>query len=59
MMNVGTGWIQLGNRYFFDVIPLVFLLAMGAIGNISPLLKLPVFIYSLAINLCGAWVFYH
>src|SRR5262249_22202032 len=58
MTMMATGWSQFGSRYFFDVIPILFLLTLFAIRNIHIALLIILFIYGLAVNLLGIWSFY-
>jgi len=58
MLNIGTGWVQFGNRYFFDVIPILFLLVLLVIEEIPTLIQLLALIYGFLINILGALLFY-
>ncbi len=58
LLFIGTGWYQFGSRYFFDLIPLIFLCAVPAIQK-SPRSLLYVFLYyEILISVFGAVLFY-
>ena len=59
MLFFGTGWTQFGNRYFLDVIPLLFILATIYITRVSPILAVFLLTYGTVINFLGALNFYH
>lgn len=59
LLNYGTGYVQFGNRYFLDVIPLLYLLLIFAINQISRKIKLFVLILGIFINISGSLIFYH
>lgn len=59
MLTLGTGWIQFGNRYFFDVIPLLFLSGAFIINLTPALVKFLALIYGIAVNTAGILVFYN
>lgn len=48
-----TGWVQFGNRYFQDIIPLAFLLTLFVIDDIPFWLQLLFFFYGFIINILG------
>lgn len=58
MMLFCTGWVQFGNRYFFDVIPLLFLFTLFVIQKIRLPILIIIFFYGLIINLLGTFDFY-
>ncbi len=58
LVNVGTGWVQLGTRYFFDSIPLLYLVAGFALSSIPELAVRLFFVYGLAINIWGTLLFH-
>jgi hypothetical protein len=58
MMNLGTGWVQFGSRYFFDVIPILFLFTLFAVRKIYPLVLTIILIYGVVINFLGTWAMY-
>lgn len=55
---LGTGWSQFGSRYFFDCIPLLFLLTLFLIRYVPIILLLAVTIYGVGINYLGAVYFF-
>lgn len=54
---LATGWYQFGSRYFFDVIPLLFLFTVFIVHKIPVLLKYILFFYGVAVNIIGALTF--
>jgi hypothetical protein len=59
LMNLGTGWVQFGSRYFFDVVPGLFLLFLFVVDRVSTPLKLAVLVYGTFVNFVGALLYYH
>jgi len=58
MLFFGTGWTQFGNRYFLDVIPILFIVSTVYITRLSPLLAIFLLTYGSVINFLGAINFY-
>ena len=58
MFFVGTGWTQFGSRYFFDAIPLLFLLLVFVIDKIPSVAVLVFMLYGFLINYYGAVNFF-
>ena len=58
MLFVGTGWVQFGNRYFFDVIPLLFFLISFVIAEVPVSIASLLLIYGTIINILGSLTFY-
>lgn len=58
MLFFGTGWTQFGNRYFLDVIPILFILATVYITRLSLTLASLLLLYGSVINFLGALNFY-
>lgn len=58
MLFVGTGWVQFGNRYFFDVIPLLFFLISFVIAEVPISITSLLLIYGTIINIFGSLTFY-
>lgn len=58
MMFFGTGWVQFGNRYFFDVIPLLFLLTLFVIQKTRLFILVIFLLFGIFINLFGTSSFY-
>ena len=58
MLFFGTGWTQFGNRYFLDVVPILFILATVYITRLSPLFATFLLTYGSVINFLGALNFY-
>lgn len=58
MMNLGTGWIQFGSRYFFDVIPILFLISLFAMKKISSIILFTLALYGIFVNFLGTLSFY-
>ncbi|HEY9774058.1 MAG TPA: hypothetical protein V6C81_09660 [Planktothrix sp.] len=56
---MGTGWVQFGARYMFDVVPLLFVLSIiGCRGKLSPLFIVAT-VASIAVNVSGLWMYCH
>lgn len=54
----GTGWVQFGNRYFFDVIPILFLLTLFVSRNIPLPIHVFILFYGIIVNFLGALIFH-
>jgi hypothetical protein len=59
LMNLGTGWVQFGSRYFFDVVPGLFLLILFVVDRVNFPLKVSLLVYGTFINFVGALLYYH
>jgi hypothetical protein len=53
-----TGWIQFGNRYFFDVVPLLFLLTIFVLKYIPVPVQVVLLLYGVFVNFAGVLAFY-
>jgi hypothetical protein len=58
MLYVSTGASQLGNRYFFDVIPLLFILVLFVIEHLPNSVKVALLFAGFVINILGTFAFY-
>jgi len=58
LSNIGTGWVQFGNRYFFDLIPLLYLSIFFVIKSVPIWLQWGTLIYGVIINAAGIWIFH-
>lgn len=58
LLYLGTGWTQFGSRYFFDLIPVLYLIALVAIRTNPLPIQLAVVIYGIIINIIGTRLFY-
>lgn len=52
-----SGWDQLGNRFFFDLIPLVFVLLLFVLKEIPVVVKAVLLGYGIVINMIGLLAF--
>ena len=59
LTNVGSGWIQFGNRYFFDVIPLFFVLIIFSLTKTPVRIQIFLAISGAIINILGVLNFYN
>lgn len=59
LSNLGSGWMQFGSRYFFDVLPGVFLLILFVLRVIPKPLLWVVLVYGILVNLLGVYMFYN
>lgn len=53
LMYVGTGWEQFGSRYFFDVIPLMFLMILFVMKDVPLFFQILLVIYGITVNFIG------
>jgi len=58
MLYQGTGWKQFGYRYFFDVLPLVFLLLMFILPSVPISIQLGLLVYGIFVNFYGSMEFH-
>jgi hypothetical protein len=58
LLYFATGWNQFGYRYFFDVIPLVFLLLIFILPSIPISIQMVLLGYGLFVNVCGIMAFF-
>jgi hypothetical protein len=58
MLYFATGWVQFGNRYFFDAFPLFFLLLVLVIPYIPKSVQLALMIWGIVINFWGVLTFF-
>jgi hypothetical protein len=56
MLYFATGWTQLGNRYFFDILPLIFLLLAFILEYIPLTIQILLLLWGIGINFCGILV---
>jgi hypothetical protein len=59
LLYYATGWVQFGNRYFFDVLPLIFLLLMFILPSVPMLIQMGLLAYGLFVNFYGIMAFYN
>ncbi len=55
---VTSGWMQFGNRYFLDVVPLILLLIMVEIENVPYSIQYLLLFYGLFINIFGIFQYF-
>ncbi|MCL5784003.1 MAG: hypothetical protein M1142_01445 [Patescibacteria group bacterium] len=58
LLNVGTGWVQFGSRYFLDVTPIIFLSLLFIIDRFPKVLLLWLLAWGLIVNFTGVIFFY-
>jgi hypothetical protein len=58
MLYLATGWFQLGYRYFFDLLPLVFLLLIFILPSIPLIIQMVLLSYGIFVNFYGIIAFY-
>lgn len=58
MLYYATGWMQFGNRYFFDIIPLLFLLILFVLKYIPLPVQIVLLIYGIFVNYMGILAYY-
>ncbi len=58
MLYFATGWVQFGNRYFFDAFPLFFLLLVLVMPYIPKPVQLVLLIWGIVINFWGVLTFF-
>jgi len=58
MLYFSTGATQFGSRFFFDIIPLIFLLTLFVLKDIPKVFKYIVLFYGFIINFLGTIIFY-
>ena len=59
LMHTGTGWVQFGLRYLFDIIPLLYLILAVAADYLPNWCFYAAFSYGIFVNLFGVLVFYN
>ncbi len=59
MVCFATGWVQFGNRYFFDIQPLVYVLLIFVMQDISLFVLIPMLVYEISVNIAGTVNFLH
>lgn len=57
LMYMGTGWYQFGSRYYFDNIPLLFLITIFIVKKVPVPLRYLIFFYGAIINTIGVITF--
>jgi len=55
---ISTGWVQFGQRYFFDFAPLWFLIIIFGISAVPPILQSVLVLYGFLVNQVGIGLFY-
>ncbi len=58
MLYFATGWLQFGNRYIFDVIPLLFLLLTFILQYIPLSIQVGLLLYGILLNVYGILGFF-
>jgi hypothetical protein len=58
MLYFATGWVQFGYRYFFDVIPLLFLLLIFILQYVPFPIQMVLLMWGIVVNFCGVIGFY-
>jgi hypothetical protein len=58
MCYFATGWTQFGYRYFFDVIPLLFLLLIFILRSVPLSIQMALLTCGIVANICGILWFY-
>ena len=58
LLYFATGWVQFGNRYFFDIVPLLFLLLIFILNYIPKSLQLLLLCFGIFVNFYGTLAFY-
>jgi hypothetical protein len=58
MLYLASGYSQFGYRYFFDVLPLLFLLLIFILPSIPMLIQMGLLAYGIFVNFYGAMAFY-
>ncbi|MGB8346017.1 MAG: hypothetical protein WCD86_14115 [Ktedonobacteraceae bacterium] len=58
MLYFATGWVQFGSRYFFDVIPLLFLSLMFILEYVPNSVQLAILLFGIFINFYGTLAFF-
>jgi hypothetical protein len=51
--------VQFGSRYFFDLVPGLFLLILFVVKRVNAPLKLSLLAYGTFVNFVGALLYYH
>ncbi len=59
LLYFATGWVQFGSRYFFDIVPLLFLMLIFVLPSIPIYVQLAVLVYGIFVNVYGIVAFYH
>lgn len=59
LSNMGSGWTQFGSRYFFDVMPGIFLITLFVLKHVNKYILLTILLYGLLINFSGIFLYYH
>jgi hypothetical protein len=57
MLYLASGYAQFGYRYFFDVLPLIFLLLMFILPSIPMSIQMALLGYGIFVNFYGTMVF--
>jgi hypothetical protein len=58
MLYFATGWVQFGSRYFFDVIPLLFLSLIFILEYIPNSIQLAILLFGIFVNFYGSLAFF-
>jgi len=54
MLYFATGWVQLGNRYFFDVMPILFLMLIFILEYVPRSIQLALLLFGMFVNFYGS-----
>lgn len=58
MLYFATGWVQFGNRYFFDVVPMLFLTLIFILEYIPNSIQLAILLFGIFVNFYGSLAFF-
>ncbi len=58
MLYFATGWVQFGNRYFFDVVPMLFLLLIFILEYVPYSVQLAILLFGIFVNVFGSLAFF-
>jgi hypothetical protein len=58
MLYFATGWVQFGNRYFFDVVPMLFLALIFILEYIPNSVQLAILLFGIFVNFYGSLAFF-
>lgn len=59
LMNLGTGWVQFGSRYFFDLVPGLFLLVLFVADRVPPIPRSLLLLYGMLVNFAGVLLYFN
>lgn len=58
MLYFATGWVQFGSRYFFDVIPLLFLSLMFILEYVPNSVQMALLLFGIFVNFYGSLAYF-